>query len=192
MNSSNVDVTSLRVVPVLDSCPQLTEDSDLVGIVSIDDVPIVVYKDPDALWVLGLGLCDLAPGTIDVVPRVKGDDCIGERTNHMEDVHLCALEHTDTSSKPLDTSSKCVTQPVVLHKPHPDITAASIMRDIDRELELQDSDHVEVLRALDRSEMFLRQREPSKVSSATSLSFVSLNQMLVWIAVVSMSTHKAV
>ena len=73
-----MDVSSLRGITVIESRPPLTEEGELV--VSVVEVPIInVPKDPDALWVLGLGLCEPAPGTIDVVPQFKGDDCVGER-----------------------------------------------------------------------------------------------------------------
>ena len=61
------------------------------------------------------------------------------------------------------------------------------MRDIDSEIELQEADHVQVLRELDRTE-FLRRRRPSLVSFAPSLSLASLSQLLVWVVVLSLSS----
>ena len=184
-----MDVSSLRGTPVIETRSPLTEEGDLV--VSFVEVPnINVSKDPDALWVLGLGLCDPSPGAIDVVPRFQGDDCVGERKHNTD--HPPCQDLTDASSKPnqtskchLDTPPKCVKQPIVLQ--YPVISAASIMRDIDSEIELQEADHVQVLRDLDRTE-FLRRRRPSLVSSTTSLSLASLSQLLVWVVVLSLSS----
>ena len=184
-----MDVSSLRGIPVIESRPPLTEEGDLV--VSVVEVPIInVSKDPDALWVLGLGLCEPAPGTIDVVPRLQGDDCVGERNHNTE--HAPCQDHTEASSMPnqssmchLDTPPKPITHPIVLQNPK--ITAASIMRDIDSEIELQEADHVQVLREIDRTE-FLRRHRPSLVLTATSLSLASLNQLLIWIVVLSLSS----
>ena len=114
-----MDVSSLRGIPVNESRTPLTEEGDLV--VSVVEVPIInVSKDPDALWVLGLGLCEPAPGTIDVVPRLQGDDCVGERNHNTE--HAPCQDHTEASSMPnqssmchLDTPPKPITQAFFLH-----------------------------------------------------------------------------
>ena len=144
MKASSLDVASLRDVPFR---PQLTEESDLVVSVSVVDVPITT---PTHCGYVAL-VYVIPSGTIDFVLQVQGDDCVAERKHHTDHVHLRALEHTEMSSNPnptskchLDMPSKCVTQPAVLQ--NPEITAASIMRDIDRELKLQDSDHVDVFR----------------------------------------------
>ena len=146
MKASSLDVASLRDVPFR---PQLTEESDLVVSVSVVDVPITT---PTHCGYVAL-VYVIPSGTIDFVLQVQGDDCVAERKHHTDHVHLRALEHTEMSSNPnptskchLDMPSKCVTQPAVLQ--NPEITAASIMRDIDRELKLQDSDHVDVFRYL--------------------------------------------